>query len=232
MTTWCRGARWAFHGGARFARTSSKSSSNRFAKLFGDNSCSKLVRRQFYSTERTLARMSLLPTIQAATFTSASGYFSTELTSSESLIEAQLLEDEILTNMIVTVQQPVLAFWSHWQRQHIIDLYSYCFYFLIINMLQQWVSSWVMSWFTVISDQVQQCRFYSNSCKLTWNVAFYIRVIKGKKIDQAWQSTCIIYSWTPLWYAGNRTEGMMHDHINFWCACSQLVAKVSDVLLV
>jgi len=71
--------------------------------------------RRFYSTEpqRTLARMSLLPTIQAAAFTSASGYFSTELASSESLIEAQLLEDEILTNMIVTVQQPVLSFWSH-----------------------------------------------------------------------------------------------------------------------
>jgi len=150
MTTWCRGARWAFNSSARFARTSSESSSNRFAKLFGGNSCCKPVRRQFYSTERTLARMSLLPTIQAATFTSASGYFSTELTSSESLIEAQLLEDEILTNMIVTVQQPVLAFWSHWQRQYIIDLYSYCFYFLI-NMLQQCKYCWVISYFTVIT---------------------------------------------------------------------------------
>ena len=55
-------------------------------------------------------RLSLVPTIQAATFTSASGYFSAELTASESLIEAQLLEDEILTNMIVTVQQqPVMS---------------------------------------------------------------------------------------------------------------------------
>ena len=112
MASWSRGARWAFNSGARFARTSSKSSSNRFTRVFGEN-CNQPIRRQFYSTERyALVRMSLLPTIQAATFTSASGYFSTELTSSESLIEAQLLEDEILTNMIVTVQQPVLAFWS------------------------------------------------------------------------------------------------------------------------
>ena len=110
MASWRRGARWAFSNSAKFARSNSKYSSDCFTKLFARDS-SKANKKLLWTLQRSIQqrRLSLIPAIQAATFTSASGYFSAELTASESLIEAQLLEDEILTNMIVTVQQPVMS---------------------------------------------------------------------------------------------------------------------------
>lgn len=109
MASWRRGAQWAFSNSAKFARNNSKYSSDHFTKLFARD-CSNKRLLWMFQRSACQTRLSLLPTIQAATFTSASGYFSTELTASESLIEAQLLEDEILTNMIVTVQQqPVMS---------------------------------------------------------------------------------------------------------------------------
>ena len=111
MASWRRGARWAFSNSSTFTRNNQKYSSDCFTKLFTKD-CRKTDKKLLWTFQRSVsqARLSLIPTIQAATFTSASGYFSTELTASESLIEAQLLEDEILTNMIVTVQQqPVMS---------------------------------------------------------------------------------------------------------------------------